>query len=107
MNKQKRVDVYAKYNGCCAYCGEKLTIKQMQVDHITAKVKGGTDEIENLNPSCRQCNFYKDTFSVEGFRERLSTIIERVRKPFIVRLAEKYGLISFNKIDIKFHFEHR
>lgn len=32
--KQVRQQVYDKCNGHCAYCGCKLDIKDMQVDHI-------------------------------------------------------------------------
>ena len=31
---------------------------------------GGTNEIENLNPACRMCNFYKSTFGIETLRKQ-------------------------------------
>lgn len=34
IDKQKREAVYAKYDGHCAYCGEKIAYKDMQVDHF-------------------------------------------------------------------------
>lgn len=33
------------------------------------------------------CNFYKSTFTLEEFRKNLETLHERLRKPFIYRLA--------------------
>ena len=51
-----RQKVYEKYNGHCAYCGKAIAIRDMQVDHILPKRNGGTDDIDNLNPSCRLCN---------------------------------------------------
>ena len=77
----------------------------MQVDHIEAKYLGGKDDIKNYNPSCRQCNFYKSTFSLDQFKQQLATITERIKKPFIVRLAMKYGIISFKPFDGKFYYE--
>ena len=32
--KSVRKQVYAKYNGHCAYCGCELEYKDMQVDHV-------------------------------------------------------------------------
>ena len=107
MKKELREKIWRKYDCKCAYCGEDLKYKEMQVDHIEAKCLGGKDDIENYNPSCRQCNFYKGTFSLDGFKKQLATINERIQKPFIVRLAMKYGLISFKPFDGKFYYEKR
>jgi len=105
MNKIKRLQVFNKYYGKCAYCGETLKYNEMQVDHIRSQFHKGSDDLDNLNPSCRQCNFYKGTDSIEQFKERLTTIIERIKKPFIVRLAIKYGIVSFKQFDGRFYFE--
>jgi len=105
MKKELREKVWKKYNKRCAYCGEPLEYSKMQVDHIHPKYNGGKDDIENYNPSCRQCNFYKSTFTIDAFREQLATITERIKKPFIVRLAMKYGIVSFKPFDGKFYFE--
>ena len=105
MDAETRLKVWEKYNCKCAYCGEDLEYKKMQVDHIEAKHKGGRDEINNYNPSCRACNFYKSTFSIDQFKQQLATITERIKKPFIVRLAIKYGIISFKPFDGKFYYE--
>lgn len=107
-----RKDVYAKFNGHCAYCGCEITIKQMQVDHIKSVYKSeihgieSENDIDNYYPACRQCNFYKSTFDIEVFRTRLTTVmIENLRKNFNYRLALKYGLIEEHIEPIKFYFE--
>ena len=105
MKKDIRHKVWKKYDCKCAYCGNDLKYDKMQVDHINAKYLGGKDDINNYNPSCRECNFYKSTFTIEGFRKQIATILDRVKKPFIVRLAIKYGLISFKPFDGLFYFE--
>lgn len=106
MNKEIRIRIWNKYDCRCAYCGELLDYKKMQVDHIEAKYLGGKDDISNYNPSCRQCNFYKGTFSIDGFRKQLLTIHERIKKPFIIRLAIKYGIVQFKPFNGKFYFEN-
>lgn len=101
-----RKQVYQKYNGHCAYCGCKLEYKDMQVDHVISVYgKDGSNDLDNLMPTCRMCNFYKSTFSLEEFRKQLETMHEILRKPFIYRLALKYGLIEEHKKKIEFFFE--
>jgi predicted restriction endonuclease len=39
MNKETRKFIHEKYNGHCAYCGIKMTIKEMQVDHLVIQTK--------------------------------------------------------------------
>ena len=117
INKKTREIIYNKYNGHCAYCGCEIEMKDMQVDHIVPKYRNnemwfkgkiGTDEISNLNPSCRMCNYYKGMGSLEQFRENLSTmLITNVRRPFDYRLALKYGLVKEDIHSIKFYFEKK
>lgn len=101
-----RKAVYQKYGGKCAYCGCELEYKDMQVDHIRSVYwNNGGNEIENLMPACRMCNFYKSTFSIEEFRERLQMLTDRLEKTFIYRIAKKYGIVTEQKEPIRFYFE--
>jgi hypothetical protein len=105
MKTELREKVWKKYNCKCAYCGEDLEYNKMQVDHIESKCLGGSNEFDNYNPSCRQCNFYKGIFSLDEFKRQLFKIEERIKKQFIVRLALKYNIISFKNFDGKFYYE--
>ncbi len=121
LTQKERKAVYEKYDGHCAYCGCELELKDMQVDHIESIRRHEIDDVlgiedicdkwintlENLNPSCRMCNFYKGTMEIEGLREQLGHLIGRLEKIYIFRLALKYGLISVNKKQIRFYFEGR
>ena len=105
MKKKLRIKIWNKYDQHCAYCGQKLEYKDMQVDHIIPKVHGGIDEIKNFVPSCRPCNFYKSDFSLEDFRKNLKTIQQRILKIFIVKLAVRFGILTIKPFDGKFYFE--
>lgn len=111
INKKTRLKVWKKYGKRCAYCGCSLEYSQMQVDHIQSKAHHRrykikeVDRIENLNPSCRACNFYKGGGTLEAFRKRVNTIKARLEKQFIVRLAIKYGILEYKEIDKRFYFE--
>lgn len=114
--KRIRQQLYEQYNHRCAYCGCDLEYKDMQVDHIKPvyvhndighdMTESEMYDISNLLPPCRQCNFYKDTFSLGTFRKRLQTVMmDNLRKGFTYRLAAKYGLIKEQKREITFYFE--
>lgn len=113
--KRTRQLVYAKYDGHCAYCGCKLELRDMQVDHIKSVFQSTRengwcavqdDSIENLMPACRQCNYYKQEADIEEFRRRIKEWLEKTcRQSFQVRLAEKYGILEYHKWDGKFYFE--
>lgn len=116
LSKKKRLEVYEKYNHHCAYCGCALEYKDMQVDHINSiylhndyhkeKSLKELNEIHNLMPSCRMCNFYKGAGDIEHLRNRLTDeLIKNMRKPFDYRMALKYGLIEEHIKPIKFYFE--
>lgn len=44
--------VFRTYGDACLKCGDKAT----EVDHIVELDAGGTDDIENLQPLCRECH---------------------------------------------------
>ena len=84
ISKQQREAVFNKYGGRCAYCGCELTLRTMQVDHIKAVytsslendgVETQDDSFDNLNSSCRQCNFYKGTLDIKQFRNKIKTTL--------------------------------
>ena len=52
--------VWDKTDGYCYYCGKKLKPWQtFSIDHVIPVIQGGTDDLENLVPSCKQCNARK------------------------------------------------
>ena len=74
ITKEIKEIVRQKYDNKCAYCGVDL-VKGWHVDHIKPKVFGGTDDLENLNPSCKHCNTYKCHANLEGYRRQLRTML--------------------------------
>lgn len=105
MKKALRLEVYNKCDGHCAYCGKEIEYKDMQVDHIDPKTVGGSDAFTNLNPSCRMCNHYKRSETLEGFRRLMLTLHERLAKPYINRVGIDYGIITVTPFNGKFYFE--
>lgn len=105
--KKTRIRVYRKYGGHCAYCGRPISYKEMQADHVTPLYwHNGQNEEANYNPACRACNFYKSTMPLDKFRHNLETLLDRVRKEFIYRLAVQYGLVTERPHKIIFYCEN-
>lgn len=113
MKKSIREEVYKKYQGHCAYCGNAIEYKHMQVDHQLPKAHGDfykpyaerINSFENLFPSCRRCNHYKRSLDLEGFREYIATLHDRVLSDYITKVAVDYGIVTIKPFSGKFYFE--
>lgn len=108
--KKTRERVYAKYGGRCAYCGHSISYRDMQVDHFRPlgayqDINRGTDDFDNLMPSCRMCNHYKRAHSLETFRRYIEEIPRKLKDNYIYKVGLAYGLVVENKKPIKFYFE--
>ena len=113
ISKKTRQKVYEKYNGRCAYCGQKIEYKDMHVDHlipIRQAEEGKVDwrEVENENnymPACRMCNHYKRANPLELFRKYIQEIPKKLRKNYIYKVGVAYGNVIENEKPIEFYFE--
>lgn len=59
----------------CPYCNKKLKPKDLSVDHIIPKSRGGSDDIRNLRLVCKKCNLLKGNF-IESEFSRVRHFIE-------------------------------
>ena len=133
MKKELRDKVYQKYKGHCGYCGEKIELKNMQVDHIIPKRSfvsfimfakfhfdkqnrvpiwlkhlepEDIDHIDNLMPACRVCNNWKSANGIELFRSEIFEQVNRLNKySSNYRMAKKYNLVQETTMPIVFYFE--
>jgi len=126
FKKQERIKIHNKLNGHCAYCGENIELKDMQVDHIIPQrnfkmsIKNNfrvpeflshltledLNHDDNLLPTCRVCNKWKSAHDLELFRNELSEQIHRLNeRSSNYRIAKKYGLLAETIKPIVFYFE--
>ncbi len=54
--KFSRVNIYARDNHRCQYCGLKCTIDELTYDHVVPRSKGGRTTWENIVSACYLCN---------------------------------------------------
>jgi len=61
-----RRNVYLRDDYTCQYCARRLGAKELNLDHVTPRCKGGRASWDNLVTSCRRCNFRKGAGSPEA-----------------------------------------
>lgn len=71
ISDAKRQRLHAETKGRCGYCGNKVPLEEMTVDHVTPASKGGTDDEANLLCSCRRCNAEKGDKALDGFKSAI------------------------------------
>lgn len=103
--RKRRDEIHAKCGGRCGYCGREISLKEMQIDHMWPKCRGGSDEMENLLPSCGQCNHYKRSLTVDGFRDRMLSLDKRISQMYTLKVAVKFGIAIIKPFDGAFYFE--
>ena len=57
--KFSRVNIYARDNYKCQYCGKKASISELTYDHVKPRSQGGLTEWTNIVTSCIYCNLKK------------------------------------------------
>ncbi|MEV8252093.1 RNA-guided endonuclease IscB [Microbacterium sp. NPDC076768] len=95
----------AKWERACVYCG--ATDVPLNIDHIRARARGGSDRVSNLTLACIPCNQAKGAMPIEEFvtdPARLHQIMAQAKAPLrdaaavnttryaIVRRAESLGV---------------
>lgn len=116
ISPEERENIYLKYNKHCAYCGIEIKYSEMEVDHLIPiyhfemkpELQNKTpDCFENLMPSCRSCNRYKDTYDIETFRKVVTSIPHKLRRDHkIFSIGERYGLVkTISTEPVQFYFE--
>ena len=103
LTDAERRAVYAKTNGRCAYCGRKMTFGEMAVDHVVSLHNRGADDLSNMVPACRACNYYKRGSNPDGFRRKLKRAFAKDVKCAFVEELER----SYDGWDGVFYFERR
>lgn len=85
-NKKLKINrnrIFKRDNYQCVYCGSR---KELTLDHVIPKSRGGTNNWENLVTSCSRCNVKKADRTPEEAKMKM------LHKPF------EPNLISENKI---------
>ena len=80
-----RKNLFYRDDSTCQYCGKKL--KDLTIDHIIPKSRGGADTWENLVTACHVCNNKKGNLTPEEANIKLLSI---PRKPNYIAFLKKF-----------------
>jgi hypothetical protein len=91
--KVSRLGVFIRDGFTCQYCGKKFSPKNLTIDHVIPRSRGGKTEWLNIVTSCISCNLKKGDRTPE---EAGLTLIKEPRQPTI-------NIINAREIDLKFY----
>ena len=98
-SENKRRKVFKMLNGRCFYCGCQLDFNNFHMDHFKSKRLGGKS-INNLVPSCPECNLCKGALDIDEFRTKIAF---ELWNTFQGRIIRKYYKIEPKSL--LFYFE--
>ena len=75
LPQSTRITIYNKAEGRCAICGDFVPYDEFTIDHIEPLSKGGDNEPENLQCTCRFCNFLKGNLPDQEFMDKVTDIV--------------------------------
>jgi 5-methylcytosine-specific restriction endonuclease McrA len=65
-----------KWGRKCAYCAKENI--PLQIEHIVARARGGSDRVSNLTLACEKCNTAKGTQEIAVFLKKKSEVLKRI-----------------------------
>lgn len=79
----------------------------MHIDHITPFSKNGADKIENLFPSCQDCDTVKGSLTPSEFRRKLQSVGSELEKNPLFRTGVRFGMIKSypSYKSVRFYYE--
>lgn len=125
MTAKKRIEIFDKFGGLCAYTGKPLG-DDWQVDHMephfyARMYRRDPNRSDNLVPTLRIVNHYKRCKDLEGFRKYMLTFHERLRKLpkttrveksakrvlYMLKVADAFGITVDKPFSGVFYFENQ
>lgn len=84
-----RHNIFKRDNQQCQYCGTK---KDLTIDHVIPRSKGGRSTWKNLVTACKQCNTKKGDFSPQEADMKLQT--QPYKPSYIMFIRESSGYVQ-------------
>jgi hypothetical protein len=87
-------------NTLCSYCGRRLDLSTLRIEHKIPVDRGGSFGFDNLCASCGPCNSRKGRMTAEAFTELLrflSTLSDVDRIDVLQRLEQAIKLAISNR----------
>lgn len=115
MNNKRKM-IWEKSKGKCWYCGCDLK-DRWDADHFHPVIRHPEtkkmlcpefDVIENLVPSCKPCNNFKHSNTIDGFKFIINEQFDNVPKNSTgMRQLMRLGLVDIDRKPIEFWYERQ
>lgn len=90
-DKHLRKAMHEAFGGKCFYTGREISLRNMHIDHIIPKAKGGADCIANYVASSADANMSKKDKTSDDFKNVVVQYVGMVYVKKVVRLLEEHG----------------
>ena len=91
-----RRNLYARDQGCCVYCGQKVSLASFTLDHVHPQSLGGETSWENVVTSCMGCNNRKG-----NKRLKAGDLKSMHHQPYAPKLTKAAPRTLVNKVGFK------
>ncbi|HEX7844360.1 MAG TPA: HNH endonuclease [Chitinophagaceae bacterium] len=89
VSPKQKAFVLKQDNYTCCYCGKEKEERNLVIDHVVPRSKGGLDSLSNLVASCAPCNSKKWDYSLKEFCERQNFDFEIISNRVSDRLSQR------------------
>ena len=98
ISKKDKEMIYKSQKCKCMYCGKKIQLDYMHIDHKTPLSRKGSNNLSNLHLICAPCNNRKGSLTDGEFRRKYKlTPSRKAINPPSKLISQKY----FNEISTK------
>lgn len=70
VSTRTRFEVFKRDEFTCQYCGRTPPAAVLHIDHVVPVAKGGSNDLDNLVTSCKDCNLGKSDVPLAEVRPR-------------------------------------
>lgn len=105
--RKLRHEVFKRDGYRCRECGASKDETSLEIDHITPVARGGTNDIDNLQTLCRECNRMKHTDEWVGGETDLEVAENELSalEKQLLEAKEKLKLANNEDDEIEYKFE--
>lgn len=104
-----RAKIFQRDNFTCRSCGVTKDFTALECDHIVPRAKGGSDEYDNLQTLCWECNNRKKGKSIDLDNSvQFDWSIRNDPREFLSKVKEKlqvYSDLTWNEFKVVFNID--